>query len=319
MLQRAASAARHQTNKMNQSLAVNAGRRKQRRRGEEAGARTLLLLAVVFLLGIAVSAIWFHTSFKRGAGGASVPQLSDATRTVLSRLDSPLEIRFYALLDPATVPETVTAFPARVEQLLSAYQQEAGGKIKVTSFSSQSNPNANAARADGIQIFNADNGEACYLGLALVMKGHKETLPRLSPEWAQALEPDLTRAIARLLDATGAPGSPRPVSQVNTNAVQEVKALIPNFAAVSVEAGREILRDAALKDFKAAVEEMEGQVKEAQQRLAQAQSSGSETNQQAAVKYLQQVQAEQTAKIQEIAARAKAQMDAFQQLKAAAH
>jgi hypothetical protein len=310
---------------MNDLRASNAGRTIKQRTGEQAGARTILLLALVFLLGIAVSAVWFLIGSKRSpAGGNGEPggkptiQISESTRAVLSHLDSPLEIRFYALLDPATVPDSVMAFPARVDQLLAAYQQAAGGKIKVTNFNSQSNPNANAARADGIEAFNSQKGDACYLGLALAIKGHKETVPRLSPEWEQALEPDLTRAIVRLLDASRADTVSMVVSQANTAAVQEVKALIPNLAAVSVEAGKQIIQDAALKDYTAAVKGMEAQVKEAQQRLAQTQSSGSETNQQAVVKYLQQLQAEQTEKLKQIASRAKARMDAFQQLKAAA-
>jgi len=83
--------------------------------GEQASARTILLLAIFFFLGIAVSAFWFYfTSARSGSGagggtsGAPAIQLSDSTRAVLSRLDSPLEIRFYAVLDPATVSEPVT-------------------------------------------------------------------------------------------------------------------------------------------------------------------------------------------------------------------
>ena len=126
--------------------------------------------------------------------------MSDATLTVLQKLDSVLEIRFYSVLDPASVPDSVMAFAGRVNQLLSAYQQAAGGKIKLTRFDSQSNLNHNAARADGVQAFNLDKGEPCYLGVALVFNGRKETLPHLSPEWEQALEPDLTRAIIRLME-----------------------------------------------------------------------------------------------------------------------
>jgi hypothetical protein len=309
--------------RMNPLLPNLVGMTKRRSAGEQAGARTILLLAVVFLLGIAISAFWFYTSSKRGqagpneqAGGTQAIQLSETTRTVLSRLDSPLEVRFYALLDPASVPDTVTAFAGRVDQLLSAYQQEAGGKIKVTRFDARSNLAPNAASVDGIQAFNLDKGDACYLGLALVLNGRKESLPRLSPEWEQALEPDLTRAIVRLLDAARGAAAPLAVSQVNTAAVQEVKALIPNLATVSVEAGKQILRDAALRDFTAAAKEMEGQVKEAEQRLTQARNGGSDADQQATMQHLQQVQAEQTEKLKQIAARSKAQIDVLQQLKA---
>ena len=289
---------------------------------DQAGTRTIVLLLMACLLG---SAVWFFIGSRRSPvggngepGGKPAIQLSEITRAVLSRLDSPLEIRFYALLDPATVPDSVMAFPAHVEQLLSAYQQEASGKIKVTSFDSQSTPNANAARADGIEAFNSQKGDACYLGLALVSNGHKETLPRLSPEWAQALEPDLTRAIVRLLDASRADTVSPVVSQANATAVQEVKALIPDLAAVSVQQGKEILRDAAFKDFTAATKEMQIQLKEAEQRLTQAHNGGSEAEQQAAMKHLQEVQAEQTEKLKHIAERSKVQIDTLQGLKAAA-
>jgi len=184
-----------------------------------------------------------------------------------------LEIRFYSVLDPSSVTDSVTAFASRVDQLLSAYQQAAGGKINLTGIDSRSRLNPNGARADGVQAFNLDKGEACYLGVALAFKGRKETLPYLSPEWEQAVEPDLTRAIIRLIEG------PRPAAtaalaplEINTNAVKEVKALIPNLGTVSVEEGTRILRAAALKDFAAAAKEMETQVKEAERRVTQAQN-----------------------------------------------
>ncbi len=296
------------------------------RPGERAGTRTIFLLLVVCLLGIASGAYWFYRASQRGAASAGGPAsgasgivLSDSTTSILAGLESSLEIRFYALLDPATVPASVTAFAGRVGQLLSAYQQDAPGKIKVTSFTSQSNSDANAAMADGITVFNLDKGEACYLGITLALNGRKETLPHLSPDWEQALEPDLTRAIIRLVDATRAVAVPTAVSQINTAAVQEVRALIPDLDAVSVPAGKQILQDAAYKEFTAASKEMQAQVKEAEQRLAEAQKVGTEAEKQAALKHLQQVQAEQIEKLKEIAARSKAQIDTFQQLKAAPH
>ena len=47
---------------------------------------------------------------------------------------------------------------------------------------------------------------------------------------------------------------------------------------MSVEDGTRILREAALKDFKAAANEMEIQVKEAQQRLNQARTDPTPSN-----------------------------------------
>ena len=292
--------------------------------GERASARTVVLLAAFFLLGIAVSAFWFYSISKGGLSGATgntgsttTIRLSDNTKAVLGRLNSPLEIRFHASLDPATVPQSLIAFAGRVDQLLAAYQQEAGTKIKLMRFNSPENADADAAFTDGIPPFNLDKGDPCWLGIALVLDSRKESLSRLSPEWEPALEADLTRAIARLLDAPGSVPVPVAVSQINTTAVQEVKALIPDLASVSVAEATQVLREAALRDLTTTVKEMETQRKEAEQRLAQAQKSGSEADQQAASKHLLQLQAEQTEKLKQIAARSNTQIETLQQLKAA--
>ena len=217
------------------------------------------------------------------------------------------------------MPASTIAFADRVDRLLGAYQEAGSGLIKVTRFNTSSTDNENAAEAGRIQAFNREKGEPCYLGLALILKGQRETLPRLSPEWEAALEPDLTRAIARLVDATQPAPTPVAASRTFTNAAQEVRALIPDPNAVSLEEGKQILQAAAVKDFTAATKEMQAQVKEAEERLRQAQASGTEADKQAAMKNFQQVQAEQTEKLKQIAARAKAQVEAFQQLKAAPH
>jgi hypothetical protein len=311
---------------MEQVLANNAARAEHRRSGEEARVSATVLVLVFLLLGIVAGVTWLYRAARNGTmsvtgetAGAGAAALSDNTKAALARLQAPLEIRYYALLDPATVPDSATAFANHAGQLLSAYQQEAGGKIKLTAFTDRSSLNLKAAADDGIAVFNLDKGEACYLGVTLVLQGRKETLPHLSPEWEQALEPDLTRAIVRLLDAPRSVTVPAVVSQVNTAAVQEVKALIPDIAAVSVEQGRQILQAAALKDFTAAAKEMQTQIREAERRLTQAQNGGTGAEQEAAAKHLQQVQAENTEKLRQIAARSSAQIEALQQIKAAPH
>ena len=306
--------------------ANHAGRPSGRHRGEQGGAQGIVLVLASLLVAAAVSAVLVYRATHHSPAAAAEPAgtqpatLSDATLTVLQKLDSVLEIRFYSVLDPASVTDSVMAFASRVDQLLSAYQQAAGGKINLTRIDSRSKLKPNSARADGVQAFNLDKGEACYLGVALAFKGRKETLPYISPEWEQAVEPDLTRAIIRLIEAPHPAATAALVPlEINTNAVKEVKALIPNLGTASLEEGTRILRDAALKEFSAAAREMETQVKEAEQRLTQAQNGGSDADQEAARKHLRQVQTEQTEKLQQIAARSQAQIDTLQQLKAAAH
>ena len=98
----------------------------------------------------------------------------------------------------------------------------------------------------------------------------------------------------------------------------EVKRRIPNFASVTLEEGSKILREAAVKDLQAALNQMAGQLKETEQRVARLEESKSETEKQAALKDLQRLQAEQAATLREFTTRSSEQIEALRQLKQSA-
>jgi hypothetical protein len=106
----------------------------------------------------------------------------------------------------------------------------------------------------------------------------------------------------------------QPQVPVPPAAVEEVKRALPNYASLSVDEGTEILREAALKKFAAAVNELQSQVTKAQEELKLAQNK-SPADQQAAMQHLQQVQAEQSQKLQEIGGQLQTQIAALKQLK----
>jgi len=120
--------------------------------------------------------------------------------------------------------------------------------------------------------------------------------------------------------ASGAPPAPsqsfveQPVP-VSSDAVEALKRALPNYANLSVEDGTEILREAALKQFAAAAQELQSEVGKAENELADAQNSKSAADQQAAMKHLEQVQAEQEARLKEIAGNLQTQIAALKQLK----
>ena len=296
-------------------------------RNQVGGSKVIVLAALCVAAGFAGGAYWHFKSNPAGgdangaiSGTQATGNLSAGTVALLHRLDQPVTIRYYALLDPATVGDDIRAFAQRVDQLLSKYENASGGQIKLTRLTSPAK-DASAASADGLAAFNMDKGDACFLGMALDVAGHKETLPRLSPDWEQALEPDITRTISKLLDAVHMPANstaavaPQPPS---ADVIAQVKQVIPDPSSVSLEDGTKLLRDASVKDFSDAATAMTAQLKAAQERLAQAKTGGSEAEQQAAMHDLQQLEAAQTAKLQEIAARSKAQIDAFTQMKQSA-
>lgn len=296
--------------------------RTRRRSREQGRVGIIVLVAFAFALGLGGGIWWFHRpaaiADSASAASRATVSLSEGTKAVLKGLETPVTIRFYSLLDPASVSASLNKFAARVDQLVSAYESEGKGKIKLTRVDSRSSDpaaSAAAASADGIKPFNLDKGDACFLGLTVSQQGPKETIPQLSPQWEQALESDLTRAIIRV--ASGKPtAKPGPATeQVDAAAVAEVKRAIPDLAAVSLQEGTQLLRQKALNDFAMAAQEMEARIKETQQRISQAQNNASPVDQQAALKEVQQIQSEQTEKLKQIAARLQAQIAALEQIK----
>ncbi len=144
--------------------------------------------------------------------------------------------------------------------------------------------------------------------------GQKESLPRLAPEWEQALEPDLTRAIARVAAARPAAQA---VTRADTATLDALKRTIPNVDAVSLEEGTTALRNAGLAQFIQAEQDIQTQVKDAEEKFLQAQGDQSDATRQAAAEQLRKIQAEGREKLEQIALSSHAQIAALQQLKKA--
>lgn len=102
---------------------------------------------------------------------------------------------------------------------------------------------------------------------------------------------------------------------VDAGTIEGVKQAIPDFASVSLADGEQILREATLKKFEQAAKDMAAQVRQAQQQISQAQNSGSPDEQLAARIHLQQVQAQGTEQLQQIAAQLQTEIAALKQLK----
>ena len=284
-----------------------------------------ILVLVVGLMGVVAGVLCFYAATRRGMdpNAESEPQsvLSENTRAVLKKLDTPVQIRFYALLDPASVPVAMQEFALQMDQLLVEYEREAQGKVEMTRYTSRSEVKAAAvaAAADGFMPFNLDKGDACYFGLIVAQDDRKEILTQPGPERQAALESDLTTLIEKVARAKGPASRAANTPPADSAATDEVKQAIPNFASVSMEEGTRVLRESALKDFKETVAAMEVQVAAAEESLSLARNGGSDAEEEAAAKQLQEIQAEQTEKLRQIAARSAARVEALRQLKETAH
>jgi hypothetical protein len=284
-----------------------------------AGRAQPLVLAIVFFVAGAVAArictgIWLRQHHpSTDAGGLAAP-----TQNVLGQLPSLVTVRYYALLPAGSADPSIQAFARRVANLLDTMQAASGGKLRVTTLDQPAETNASAASADGIQAFNLDKGEACFLGVAVASGNHKESLTRLQPEWEPALEFDLARAIERAT-AVEPPRPPAPeVAKPRPEITSSIQELIPDVIGTSLEQADEIFHADFLKQCAIAGQEIEAKVNTAAEQVSRAQNNGSATDADAARKHLQEVQLAQGERLRALAARLQLQLAVFQQMKNAA-
>jgi hypothetical protein len=272
----------------------------------------LVLAGVAFVAGVALAGVWFH----RHASGPETGGLPVATRNLLGQLPAPVTIRYYTLLPAGSADETLQAFGGRVAQLLDTVQSAGDGKVQVITIDAPAETNITAATADGIQPFNLDKGDACFLGLTISSGGHKESLARLQPEWEAALPYDIVRAILSVA-TPAAPAPPAPeVAKPSPEIISSIKRLIPDVNATSVEDADQIFHDDFVSQCSQTGAELEAQINAAAQQVVQAQKSGSESDLQAARQHLHQVQLAQGEKLKQLAADLQTELAVFQQMKA---
>jgi len=122
--------------------------------------------------------------------------LSEGTRAVLGKLESPVKIRLY--FSQSDVPLPIKAYGRRVEDLLAEFRQAGRGKILVEKFDPQPDSDAeDSATLEGVEAQVTASGDKFYLGASISYADQKLALPALAPDREPLLEYDLTRAITR--------------------------------------------------------------------------------------------------------------------------
>ena len=187
--------------------------------------------------------------------------LSEGTRAILAKLESPVKIRFYYTQGEAT-PVALKTFAQRVEDLLSEFRAASNGKVSVEKYNPLPDSDAEeAANVDGIEGQQLNTGEKFYLGLSVGQFDDKVAIPVLTPERERLLEYDLTRAVARVSTAkkpvvgvmSAVPVFGRGLSPL---AMQEQKGLTEPWVLIS-----ELKRDFDLKEVSLTAEKIDPDVK----------------------------------------------------------
>jgi ABC-type uncharacterized transport system involved in gliding motility auxiliary subunit len=168
---------------------------------------TRAALGVAALVAIAILANWLVSLTPLGNRGVDftenkVHTLSDGTRAILSELDTPVVIRYYATRSTDFIPEALKLHMRRVDDLLKEYAHLSKGKLRIDNLDPQPDTDAeDSANLDGIngQRFDDQN---LYFGLAISCLDKSSVIPFLDPREETMLEYQLSKAIGEVSTAT---------------------------------------------------------------------------------------------------------------------
>ncbi|MES2922546.1 MAG: Gldg family protein [Verrucomicrobiota bacterium] len=174
---------------------------------------TRAAFGVAALVAIAVLANWLVSLTPIGNRGADftenkVHTLSDGTRSILTELDTPVVIRYYASRSTDYMPEELKLHMRRVDDLLKEYSSIADtsarskGKLRIENLDPEPDTDAeDSANLDGIngQRMNDQN---LFFGLAVSCLDKTTVIPFLNPREETMLEYQLSKAIAEVSTPT---------------------------------------------------------------------------------------------------------------------
>ena len=152
----------------------------------------------VFLIIVLVNFVLSPINSRIDLTEGRVYTLSEGTRQVLAKLESPVKIRFYFSQGDATVPLPIKGYGRRVEDLLAEFRAAGKGKVIIEKLDPQPDSDAeDSAGLDGVEAQTLNNGDRFYLGLSVSFADQKAAIPAISMDRERLLEYDITRAITR--------------------------------------------------------------------------------------------------------------------------
>ena len=168
---------------------------------------TRAALGVAALVTIAVLANWLVALTPLGNRGADftenkVHTLSPGTRAILTELDTPVVIRYYASRNTDYMPEELKLHMRRVDDVLKEYASISKGKLRVDHLDPEPDTDAeDSANLDGINGQRMDD-QNLFFGAAISCLDKTSVIPFLNPQDETMLEYQLSKAIAEVSTPT---------------------------------------------------------------------------------------------------------------------
>ena len=219
-------------------------------------------VVAMFLIIVIVNALASTLRTRIDLTAEHAYTLSNGTRSILTKLDTPIQIRFYCTRGDNRMPVFLKTYAQRVEDLLGEYRQASKGQIEIQKLDPVPDSEAeDSAKLDGIEGQARMDGEPIYLGLSISMLDQKQALPFLAPDRERLLEYDISRAISRVVS------NERPVVGVMSSLPYGGAPSNPMMARMGQQGQQpwaiisELKRDFTIKDVPPTSEEIPSDVK----------------------------------------------------------
>jgi len=168
---------------------------------------TRAAFGVAALVAIAVLANWLVSLTPLGNRGADftenkVHTLSAGTRAILTELDTPVVIRYYASRSTDYMPEELKLHMRRVDDLLKEYSSISKGKLRIDNLDPQPDTDAeDSANLDGINGQRMED-QNLFFGLAISCLDKTSVIPFIDPRDETMLEYHISKAVAEVSTPT---------------------------------------------------------------------------------------------------------------------
>ncbi len=166
-------------------------------------------VVALFVLIVVLNALGGRAKVRVDLTEEHAYTLSPGTRAILSKLDTPVQIRFYWTRDDNRMPVVLKTYAQRVEDLLGEYRQASHGLVEVQKLDPVPDSDAeDSAKLDNVEGQQQQlEGDPIYLGLSVSMLDRKEPIQLLVDDPQQLarrerlLEYEISRAISRVMTA----------------------------------------------------------------------------------------------------------------------
>jgi gliding motility-associatede transport system auxiliary component len=166
----------------------------------QTGLFSVIGVAAMLLILVAINFIAGRVKQRVDLTAEHAYTLSAGTKAILAKLDTPVQIRFYASQSAEGMPVFLKTYAQQVDDLLGEFRQNSRGLIQIRKLDPEPDSDAeDSAKLEGVEPQLLSNGERVYLGLSVSLLDQKEAIPFLSPERERLLEYDISRAIARVM------------------------------------------------------------------------------------------------------------------------